>query len=55
MSANRNLTLFTLPGIVALLMWPEATYTFGNAVFNVVYNSYLVTYDARSSWEFNCF
>ena len=55
MSANRYLTLFTLPGIVAVVMWQESTYTFGSAVFNVVYNSYLVTYVAKSSWVFNCF
>ena len=54
MSANRYLTLFTLPGIVAVLIWPEATVSFGSAVFDVVYHSYLVTYVAKSSWAFNC-
>ena len=54
MSANRYLTWFTLPSIVAALIWPEATVSFGNAVFDAVYNSYLVTYVAKSSWAFNC-
>ena len=55
MSAKRYLALFTLPGIVAVLVWPETAYIFGSADFNDVYNSYLLTYVAKSSWAFNCF
>ena len=40
---------------VAVLVWPETAHIFGSADFNDVYNSYLLTYVAKSSWAFNCF